>query len=355
MLKIDDIRVDGDTQHRIRMDEYTITRYAVLMQNGENLRPVDVFRDNDGVLWLSDGFHRREAAIRNGAMEILAEIWVGSRREAIVHAMKANAEHGLPYTAADRRRAVETLVRDQEWALWSDREIARQVGVSPTTVGTIRSELSVHAGQMPEVEAVPTPAKRTVARGGKSYEMDIAKIGKREQSPSARELAAATCDVSPSMVDRAAALIEEAPDLAEKVEAGEMTIEEAEQDRLPPTFAARRWIVGDAAGRRIVFADHASAVVKNAIDWGRLVALANATSDRKIAGIEPHLAWAEAREAAENLQDSIREMVAWLATQHKLKTKSSGEAYERAGNAEWENLILSLDQAYGEWVSNLSP
>ena len=36
-------------------------------------------------------------------------------------------------TNADKRRAVETLLNDAEWATWSDREIARQCGVHHTT------------------------------------------------------------------------------------------------------------------------------------------------------------------------------------------------------------------------------
>ncbi|HZF40417.1 MAG TPA: helix-turn-helix domain-containing protein [Blastocatellia bacterium] len=40
--------------------------------------------------------------------------------------------------AADRRRAVLTLLNDAEWSRWSDREIARRCGVSPDTVGRLR-------------------------------------------------------------------------------------------------------------------------------------------------------------------------------------------------------------------------
>ena len=35
-----------------------------------------------------------------------------------------------------------TMLEDEEWGGWSNNEIARRVGVSPTTVGTYRDSLS---------------------------------------------------------------------------------------------------------------------------------------------------------------------------------------------------------------------
>lgn len=57
-------------------------------------------------------------------------------------------ESGSLYELADRlgietgRHDVADSKRDSEWSAWSDREIARRCGVSPTTVGTMRSNLS---------------------------------------------------------------------------------------------------------------------------------------------------------------------------------------------------------------------
>jgi hypothetical protein len=36
--------------------------------------------------------------------------------------------HSIPLTAKDRRRAVERLLREEEWREWSDRQIARHWG-----------------------------------------------------------------------------------------------------------------------------------------------------------------------------------------------------------------------------------
>jgi hypothetical protein len=53
----------------------------------------------------------------------------------------ANAAHGLRRTNADKRRGAQTLLRDEEWSQWSDREIARQCNAGPHLVAEIRSYL----------------------------------------------------------------------------------------------------------------------------------------------------------------------------------------------------------------------
>lgn len=44
-------------------------------------------------------------------------------------------------TNADKRRAVETLLRDEEWKKWSDREIARRCGVDNSFASRVRESL----------------------------------------------------------------------------------------------------------------------------------------------------------------------------------------------------------------------
>jgi hypothetical protein len=51
--------------------------------------------------------------------------------------------HDLRRTNEDKRRAVLTLLQDEEWTQWSDREIARRCGVSHQMVAPIRSSLVV--------------------------------------------------------------------------------------------------------------------------------------------------------------------------------------------------------------------
>ena len=101
-----------------------------------------VFHDGSDY-WLGDGFHRIESASRAGILAVPCEVREGGRREAVRYACGANASHGLRRTRDDVRRAIEILLRDEEWGQWSDREIARRVGCSPTTVGALRSGVQV--------------------------------------------------------------------------------------------------------------------------------------------------------------------------------------------------------------------
>lgn len=75
-------------------------------------------------------------------------------------------------TNADKRRAVETLLRDDEWAGWSNRELAGRAGVSHLYVANVRRQLAdeqlSHAG----------PARRRARRGGATYPINVASIGR---------------------------------------------------------------------------------------------------------------------------------------------------------------------------------
>ena len=63
----------------------------------------------------------------------------------------ANAKHGLRRTHADKRKAIATLLADNEWSKWSDRKIAGAAGCDHKTVGKIRRELT---GEIPSDRTV---------------------------------------------------------------------------------------------------------------------------------------------------------------------------------------------------------
>ncbi|MBL8720111.1 MAG: hypothetical protein JNL79_29260 [Myxococcales bacterium] len=66
---------------------------------------------------------------------------------------------------------METLLNDEEWRGWSDREIAKRAGVSHNFVSTLRPICH------PMTDA-PTPA-RTVERNGVTYQQNTANIGRK--------------------------------------------------------------------------------------------------------------------------------------------------------------------------------
>lgn len=161
-LRVSEIRRDGGTQPRAAMDGDLVTEYAEAMEAGATFPPVTVYYDG-AVYWLADGFHRVTAVERLGWYEIPAEVRQGTRRDAVLASVGANATHGARRTNADKRRAVMALLEDDEWGRWSDREIGRRALVSNRFVSNLRAELlSVNGSQIEE---------RRVERGGTEYTM----------------------------------------------------------------------------------------------------------------------------------------------------------------------------------------
>ena len=168
LISLVGIRRNGGTQVRAQTDWLIVDDYAQAMKDGAAFPPIVVYFDGSEY-WLSDGFHRVEAAERAGLTEISADVRRGTQRDAILNACSANAAHGLRRTNADKRRAVETLLRDEEWAKWSDGEIARRCAVSDRFVSSVRKDLSPNGSEI---------AQRTVARNGTTYTQNTINIGK---------------------------------------------------------------------------------------------------------------------------------------------------------------------------------
>jgi hypothetical protein len=136
----------------------TAAEYCEAMKAGATFPPVVVFRDAKGVHWLADGFHRCSAAEQVGLTEIAVDIREGGRREALLYAASANAQHGLRRTNADKRRAVELVLKS--FPRWSDRKIGDACGVDHKTVCAARAREP--RGEIPHGEAsgeIPQHAK----------------------------------------------------------------------------------------------------------------------------------------------------------------------------------------------------
>ena len=182
---------DGGTQMRAGLHAETITEYeeAIRTADAWPFPPVIVFHDG-ARYWLADGFHRLNAAHRSGKFaEIPADVRIGTRRDAILHAAGANAAHGLRRTNADKRRAVEVLLRDEEWRQWTDGAIGKACAVDPKTVGAIRREM-VASQEIPEMQT------RTVQRGGQTYQQNTANIGSNRPAPANAMLAVRELEVT---------------------------------------------------------------------------------------------------------------------------------------------------------------
>lgn len=164
------LRLDGGTQSRAAMDDAAIAEYTEAIRQGATLPPLIAYFD--GVdFWLADGFHRYHAYHAAGVEEVLAEVRTGSKRDAVLYSVGANASHGLRRTNADKRRAVETLLADAEWAAWSDREIARRCCVHHDMVAVARKSLADSASEKPTERTYTT-------KHGTTATMNTASIGR---------------------------------------------------------------------------------------------------------------------------------------------------------------------------------
>jgi hypothetical protein len=166
------VRTDGGTQARAGLHEPTVTEYVEAMRAGEEFPAVVVFYDGTDY-WLADGFHRQAATLYVGRDYIVADVRQGTKRDAVLYAVGANARHGLRRTDADKRRAVETLLRDDVWSKWSNREVARQCGVSKGFVGDVRAELT----------GARAPEEVTARRGGTEYTVSTANLAGPRTAP----------------------------------------------------------------------------------------------------------------------------------------------------------------------------
>ena len=207
MINIADVRVNGGTQSRAALNLDVVSDYADLVRAGVDFPAIVVFFDGKNY-WLADGFHRYEAYSRAGAYEIAADIRQGTQRDAILHSVGANAEHGLRRTNDDKHRAVGVLLADAEWSAWSNREIARQCGVSEGFVRSQRNPICV-----PNADSVP----RTVTRNGTTYQQNTANIGaasKPDQDPHPQQNNVVSLQSQPEKVEQSKPEQEHADDPA---------------------------------------------------------------------------------------------------------------------------------------------
>lgn len=174
-LALDEIRRDGGTQPRAAIDLKHVKLLVEQIEDGKDLEPVIVFYDGESY-WLADGFHRWHAH-RNSCIDAIAcSIHQGSRREAVLYSVGANADHkpALPRSRDDKRRAVLTLLKDSEWGGWSNYKIALACRVNEKTVRNVRASLTTDFRSEKSTRTYQT-------KHGTVAVMNTASIGKTSQ------------------------------------------------------------------------------------------------------------------------------------------------------------------------------
>ena len=184
-LPVSGLTLDPEVQQRSATDWDVVAEYAATIEGWIETAPIVVYSDTT-TRWVADGFHRVEAARRAEIYAIPAIRYDGDRRDALLYAVGANQTHGLRRSNADKRRAVATLLRDQEWSRWSDRRIAERAGVSAPTVAAARRESRMGAdGATHETAKVgESPALHDTGKLEKFYSLpDTCAVGGRVPKP----------------------------------------------------------------------------------------------------------------------------------------------------------------------------
>jgi len=152
-LALDEIIVDPTIQIRRSNHEPTIRRYE---ESFDKLPPVDVFDTPDGLL-LADGFHRTAAAQRLGLTEIEANVYRGTRAEALEFAVISNTKNADPLTPEERDDGIRRL--KQLHPDWATRQIADAMSVSHNTIQRVFKVDEVKRATLPAVSR-DTPSDR---------------------------------------------------------------------------------------------------------------------------------------------------------------------------------------------------
>jgi ParB-like chromosome segregation protein Spo0J len=154
LLGSDSPRISGENADHVEL----------LAASGAPLPPILVHRETMRVI---DGMHRVRAAMLRGEDTIPVQFFDGPEEEAFVRGVKANIEHGLPLTRADRETAAARIIATHPH--YSDRRIAADTGLAAHTVAAIRrsspnNQTSARMGRDGRIRPVDPEYGRRIAR-----------------------------------------------------------------------------------------------------------------------------------------------------------------------------------------------
>jgi hypothetical protein len=187
-LKFAQLRRDPALQSRVAMDEELIGEYTDAILRGDRLPPASVVFDKM-YYYLVDGWHRCAALEAAGKCEVEAEVTPGTYRDAQLASCAANSKNGARRTNADKKRAVERMLADEEWARCSDNDIAKHCAVSQPFASSVRSSLITALSEKPSERTYTT-------KHGTQATMRTAGIGRK---PKGRRVAAIEQSATPAM------------------------------------------------------------------------------------------------------------------------------------------------------------
>jgi hypothetical protein len=152
LLLTDSPRQSGESDEHVRALAESEAELPPVIVHGQSMRVID-------------GIHRIRAAAMRGETHVKAKLYQGTNSDAFVLAVRMNIAHGLPLTRADRVAAAIRIIGTHPD--WSDRMIATAVGLAAGTVGKVRrcsTAQGVHTAMRVGKDGRERPANNAPAR-----------------------------------------------------------------------------------------------------------------------------------------------------------------------------------------------
>ena len=175
-VKLNDIRIDGNTQGRSVIDQQTVYGYLEAMKEGDEFPPLDTVFDG-ATHWLVDGFHRYHSYKLLGIKEVSITYTPGTLEEAQVASFGVNGKHGKPRTNEDKQRIVESALIHPLTMNKTNYEIAKICGVSQPFVAAVRDPVK----KQKQVDQ----RKKTAAKSQEPSDVNTNPISIAEPAPTA--------------------------------------------------------------------------------------------------------------------------------------------------------------------------
>jgi hypothetical protein len=141
-VRIDALR--GSDSPRLGGEDLLHVRMLAEMEGG--LPPIVVHRQTMRVV---DGMHRLRAAELRGEDVVDVRFVEGDSASCFVLAVEANVRHGLPLSLEDRKVAAARIL--SSYPQWSDRRIGAVAGLAARTVASLRQHATGEGGQLDAV------------------------------------------------------------------------------------------------------------------------------------------------------------------------------------------------------------
>lgn len=169
-LGIKEITQRKELQPRDKLNKNHVHDLKDLIKEGKELPPV-VIAELDGEYLLVDGFHRLEAYRLARVERVPVDIRTGlDWKAARLLAFRLNATHGLALEKHEKTRMVRELLHDPDYGEYSNRELARALGVSHTLVNNVRRKMrEFETFRHPETRPATAAQK---SRRGNTFELE---------------------------------------------------------------------------------------------------------------------------------------------------------------------------------------